>query len=162
MKHARPRQRRKAGRSISSSAVPPLSALLDALPYGVVQLDADLKIQFINAEGGRLLGLQSATFLGRPFPGIWSGAADLEVSVIQNQLSEVLKTHRPIRGSIIRLGRGTLHPVPVEWTCLPAEADGVVQLVVSLRDLSREEELQRDRGRLAAIAEENPSPMIEL
>ncbi|NJL18142.1 MAG: hypothetical protein HC938_14190 [Nitrospira sp.] len=35
-------------------------------------------------------------------------------------------------------------------------------LVISIRDLSHEMELEQDRERLAAIAEESPSPLIEL
>jgi signal transduction histidine kinase/CheY-like chemotaxis protein len=50
----------------------------------------------------------------------------------------------------------------VEWTYVASGHEDESKLIVSIRDLSREEELQEERDRLAAIAEESPSPVIEL
>lgn len=54
------------------------------------------------------------------------------------------------------------HPIPVEWTCAPSTLNGKTVLLISVRDLSHELELEQDRDRLSAIAEESPWPMVEL
>lgn len=158
MKHRKPSLRRTAAPSLS----PPLAGVLDCLPFGVVQLNAAYLIHDINAEGARLLGQPSSTLLGGSFPAIWSGLTNLDSSTIETQLSTVAKSRRPMSGAAIRLQHGTAHRVPVEWTCLAADSAGGLGLVVSVRDLTHEEELQQERDRLAAIAEESPSPVIEL
>ena len=162
MKHPHPRRRRRSSRPAATLSTPPLAGVLDGLPFGILQLDADFLIRDINAEGLRLLGKQPSALLGHSFPDIWSAVTARDSSAIQAQISAVAKTCRPLREASIRLQHGAAHSVPVEWACLAADRDGSLRLVVSLRDLSREEELQQERDRLAAIAEESPSPVIEL
>ncbi len=51
---------------------------------------------------------------------------------------------------------------PVEWNFVPLDTGGDSGGVLTIRDLSREKELQQDYDRLARVAEESPSPIIEL
>lgn len=163
MRRPQPSRRRTPSRKSGTSSVPALSGILDGLPYAVVLLDDTLTIQCVNEEGRRLLGLPSSAAIGMPFLKIWSSLTQMNPSTIQTQLNAVCTTRRPIRGSKIRLKKETDRAVPVEWTCLSTEIDGTAKgLIVSLRDLTREEELQQDRDRLAAIAEESPSPVMEM
>jgi signal transduction histidine kinase/CheY-like chemotaxis protein/HPt (histidine-containing phosphotransfer) domain-containing protein len=127
-----------------------------------VQLNAAYRIRGINAEGARLLGQPTSTLPGKSFPAIWSRLTDLDSSTIERQLNTVAQSRRPLPGAPIRLRHGTARSVPVEWTCLAADNAGGLGLVVSVRDLTHEEELLQERDRLAAIAEESPSPVIEL
>jgi signal transduction histidine kinase/CheY-like chemotaxis protein len=51
---------------------------------------------------------------------------------------------------------------PVEWSYVPLDTGEGSGGVLTLRDLTRERELQQDHNRLARVAEESPSPIIEL
>lgn len=136
--------------------------ILDSLPFAVILLDRSLTIRCANDEARRLLGLSTAS-CGVVFPDLWSALTHRPSTAIRAELEEVHHTRRPIRGSRIELRPAGGRPVPVEWTCLPADPAGAAPgLTVSLRDLSREDELQHDRDRLAAMAEESPSPIIEM
>lgn len=141
---------------------PSLSVILNGLPLAVILLDESLTIRFANEEARRLLGPAVAS-CGDAFPALWSALTQGDAAAIRAQLGAVQHTRHPIRPSRIHLRTGVGRPVPVEWTCLPAALEGAAMgLTLSLRDLSREEELQQDRDRLAAMAEESPSPVIEM
>jgi two-component system sensor histidine kinase/response regulator len=137
-------------------------ALLDTLPIGVVQLDSRLRILSINVEASRLLG-QSADFCSSkllreimpPCPGASS-------SNIATRIQESLPDRLPIQAAHTMLV-GSMHKShPVEWSYVPLDAGEDSGGVLTLRDLSRERELQQDCNRLARVAEESPSPIIEL
>jgi len=161
MNQSRPR-RRRTRRRISSSSPPPLFPVLDQLPFGLVHLDAALAVRYMNDEGRRLLGQSPSGWLGRSFPTLWSAKAPSDKDPMSTRLSRVIATGRPIRAAHSRLEAGVDRTVPVEWSCYPVDVDGRRGLVVTVRDLSREEELEQERNRLAAMAEENPSPVIEV
>ncbi len=158
----RPQRRSRRRRPAAASAGPPLSGLLDGLSFAVVLLDGAFTITFANAEGRRLLGLSSAHPVGQNFPELWSRLTRGDEEGVGSRLREVLTTRRPAHGPRMRVHHGTERPMPVEWICAPADLEGRHGLVVTVRDLSREEELQQDRDRLAAIAEESPCPVVEL
>ena len=162
MKHPHSKRRRRLDGTAVPLSTPPLADVFDGLPFGILQLDATFLICDINTEGLRLLGKPPSALLGHSFPDIWSIATSIDSTAIQAKLSVVAKTRRPFRGGRIRFQEDTAHRVPVEWTCLAADCNGSLRLVVSVRDLSREEELLEERDRLAATAEESPSPVIEL
>lgn len=155
------RCRRELQRPSPPSILTPLAGLLDALPLAVLLLDRGLTLTFANREGSRLLGL-SAPIAGQAFPSLWSQLTGLEAAEIAKQLEQVLTTGRPLHRATVRLIRQGASPLPVEWISAPALGEADPGLVISLRDLSAEEDLQQDRDRLAAIAEESPSPVIEV
>ena len=64
---------------------------------------------------------------------------------------------------LMRRSGTPLHALfPVEWNFVPLDTGGDSGGVLTIRDLSREKELQQDYDRLARVAEESPSPIIEL
>jgi two-component system, sensor histidine kinase and response regulator len=136
--------------------------LLDGLPLATVILDTDLTVLAMNRESHRLLGPRFPSSTVRFFPSLWSTRTQSDPTTITAQLNGVLKSHRPT--SVIQhlLLQKATHPIPLEWTCAPSTFNGKTVLIISIRDLSHELELQQDRDRLAAIAEESPLPMIEL
>ena len=162
MKHRKYSRRSAPGRPAAPSSPPPVTGVLDSLPFGVVQLSDLYLIQNVNVEGARLLGQPPSTLLGRFFLEIWSTLTQSTPATIEAQFNMVAKSRRPMPKATIRLRHGTTGHVPVEWTCLAIGREERPQFVVSVRDLSREEELEQARDRLAAIAEESPSPVIEL
>jgi signal transduction histidine kinase/CheY-like chemotaxis protein len=137
-------------------------AALDMLPIGVVMLDSRLRILSVNAEAARLLGHSTdfcslktlqEVFLQRP------GASD---GTIATRIQESLPSRLPIQKSQTLLMGSTQDSHPVEWTYAPLETHGDAGGVLTIRDLTRERELQQDHDRLARVAEESPSPIIEL
>jgi signal transduction histidine kinase/DNA-binding response OmpR family regulator len=134
---------------------------LDGLPFGVVLLNDGCLIQGINAEGARLLGRHQSSLFGASFPDIWSALTESDAAAVMSRLRTVAETREPMPHAQTRLRFGTPASIPVQWTCLAIDLKDRPRLVVSLRDLSREEELREERDRLAAITEEAPSPVIE-
>lgn len=158
------RKRRRVGRRLAAS-LPPASAgfdLLEGLPLATVILDTDLTVLAVNRESHRLLGPRFPSSTVRFFPSLWSRLTQSDTTTITAQLNGVLKSRRPTSVTQHLLLRKATRPVPVEWTCAPGTFDGKTVLILSIRDLSHELELEQDCNRLAAIAEESPLPMIEL
>ncbi|MCS6897690.1 MAG: response regulator [Nitrospira sp.] len=144
---------------------PTMTAVLDTLPFGVVLATNDGSIIWSNLEGARLLGRPQASLAGRSFPDLWATLTDSDAALMRERLKSVATSREPTPAAKVRLRIGVATGIPVEWTChvfdwpdqsLPPG------LTISLRDLSREEELEFERDRLAAIAEEAPLPIVEL
>ena len=158
------KNRTRASR-LSRSPMPPgleNHAALDMLPIGVVMLDSRLRILSVNAEAARLLGHSTdfcslktlqEVFLQRP------GASDDNIAT---RIQESLPSCLPIQKSQTLLMGSTQDSHPVEWTYAPLETHGDAGGVLTIRDLSRERDLQQDYNLLARVAEESPSPIIEL
>lgn len=158
------RKRKRVGRRLAASH-PTASAgldLLEGLPLATVILNTDLTVLAVNRESHRLLGPRFPSSTIRSFPSLWSILTKSDTTTITAQLNGVLKSRRPTSVTQHLLLRKTTHPVPVEWTCAPGTFDGKTVLILSIRDMSHELELEQDCNRLAAIAEESPLPMIEL
>lgn len=137
-------------------------AALDMLSIGVVLLDGQLRILSINAEAARLLG-HSAEFCAskllhevlRQKPGASGGN-------IEARIQESRSDRRPIQKSQMTIIDPAHDSHPVEWTYTPLDMHENPGGVLMLRDLTGERELQQDYDRLARVAEESPSPIIEL
>lgn len=158
-------RKRKRGRRRLSASLPTASTgidLLEGLPLAAVILDTDLTILAMNRESHRLLGPRFSSSTIRSFPSLWSRLTQSDTTTVTAQLNGVLKNRRPTSVTQHLLRRKATQPVPVEWTCTPGTFNGKTVLIISIRDLSHELELEQDRDRLTAIAEESPLPMIEL
>ncbi|HBH80126.1 MAG TPA: hypothetical protein DDY39_09900, partial [Nitrospira sp.] len=152
--------RRRAG--IDSWRTPNIADLLEGLPIGALLLNPDLTILAVNREARRFLGPRSRLPMKQSFPAFWSTLTSSDADMITAQLTRVLRSGHPIasRQQLHMKRTGAL--IPVEWTCTPhMVGDGTV-LMICVRDLSQEMEVKQERDRLAAIAHESPSPMIEL
>lgn len=154
-----PYRRRTAA---SLTAVPGVVDLLEGLPLATIVLNHELTVLTANREGLRLLGSRRPSHVGQSFADIWSALTDSDSAVITAQLTGVLRNRRPASATQKLLVKRTGAVIPVEWTCSPNTFNGEKVLVVCIRDLSHEMELEQERDRLAAIAHESPSPMIEL
>ncbi len=137
-------------------------ALLDTLPIGVLQLDGRLRILSVNLEAARLLG-QSADFcLSKLLHEILPQQSGASTQNIATRIQESLPTRRLIQAAHTMLIDPAHEVHPVEWSYVPLDAGEDYGGVLTLRDLTREIELQQDYCRLAHVAEESPSPIIEL
>ena len=157
-----PRRRRRTGQAIDRNMAQISTGLLDGLPFGVMVLADGHLIRNINAEGARLLQHPPSALVGQSFPTIWSALTQSDPFYVVRHLDHVATSREPMPHITIRLRHGTTGVLPVQWTCQAMDQDNGRGLLISFRDLSREEELREERDRLAAIAEETPSPIIEL
>ena len=146
--------------SVPNSLMNP--AVLDTLPIGVVLLDSRLHILSVNAEAARLLGQSSDFCSSKPLQEILLQQPGTSSHNIATRIQESLSDRRPIQAAQTTLMGPTQESHPVEWSYVPLDAGEDSGGVLTLRDLTREKELQQDYDRLARVAEESPSPIIEL
>ncbi|MFO0698018.1 MAG: response regulator [Nitrospira sp.] len=159
-----PRTRGPSRRRTAVTSNPPsnLVDLLEGLPIGAIVLNSDLTVLAVNREGCRFLGARSRFPMRQSFPALWSTLTMSDADSITAQLTRVLRSGQPVasRQQLLRKRTGTV--VPVEWTCTPNHVNNTTVLMICFRDLTQEMEVRQERDRLAAIAHESPSPMIEL
>ncbi|MBK9305809.1 MAG: response regulator [Nitrospira sp.] len=158
----RKRRRSRRHKVATLSAVPIAVELLDGLPFATLILDPALTVQGMNREGIRLLGAGSTSGLGLSFPTLWAKLTRSRETRLCAQLQHTLNTGLPISATHQQLLRSSTVSTPIEWTCVRTTLNDTRVLLITIRDLSHEVELEQDRDRLAAIAEDSPSPLVEL
>lgn len=135
--------------------------VLDALPVGVCLLDEEGRILLLNAAAMRLLGASERSMRFRRFAeAITWHAAGPNGTGDRRSPTEALRTGQAASGTDTLLQQNGREAV-VEWHYMPL-AKGSVASVFTFLDLTHHVELERDRDRLARIAEESPSPIVEL
>ncbi|MBC7838302.1 MAG: response regulator [Nitrospiraceae bacterium] len=135
---------------------------LDTLPLGVVLLDSRLRILSVNAEAARLLGHSTDFCSSKPLQEVLRQQPEAFGSNITTRIQESCSDRHPIHKSQTTL-IDALHELhPLEWTYAPLDINATACGVLTLRDLAHERELQQDYNRLTRVAEESPSPIIEL
>ena len=134
----------------------------DTLPIGVVLLDSRLRILSVNAEAARLLGHSADFCSSKPLQDVLRQQPEALGGDITTRIQESCSDRHPIHKSQATL-LDPLHELhQVEWTYAPLDMHGTACGVLTLRDLAHEKELRQDYDRLARVAEESPSPIIEL
>jgi two-component system sensor histidine kinase/response regulator len=134
----------------------------DTLPIGVVLLDSHLHILSVNAEAARLLGQAADSCSSKPLQDVLRQQPQALGGDITRRIQESSSHRHPIHKSQATL-LDPLHGLhPVEWTYAPLDIHGTACGVLTLRDLAHERELRQDYDRLVRVAEESPSPIIEL
>lgn len=91
----------------------------DSLPYYVMILDADHRIQFINRPGAILAGRSRPALAGEDAIGTILSPSDGGGSYLRRCFEEGKKVEFVVDGACA--GR---HQVPVHWTCHPAQEPG--------------------------------------
>jgi two-component system, sensor histidine kinase and response regulator len=159
-----PKDGAKTSHSSRSSDPPHLMnhPALDTLPIGVVLLDNRLCILSVNAEAARLLGRSADFCSSKPLQDVLLQQPEGFGGHIATRIQESSSDRHPIHKSQTTF-LNSLHELHrVEWTYAPLDLHGTACGVLTLRDLAQERELQQDYDRLARVAEESPSPIIEL
>jgi len=163
MKHTT-KNREKSPRSLRPTPVcPHLNlAVLDTLPLGVLMLDRQLHVVSMNAEAARLLGHTADFCSSKPLREVLPRQAGISGHDMAARIQASMSDGRPIQGARATLADPVNESQPVEWSYVPLDLDECPGGLLTIRDLTREKELQQDCDRLARIAEESPSPIIEL
>jgi PAS domain S-box-containing protein len=135
-----------------------LEAVLDNVPEGIVAVDREMRILYLNLAASRILDIPREEAQGRTC-GEMVGRRNCEGECA---LRETLRTGHPVHERPVCFGCRDAHRLPVQVTTslLRDDAGGVSGGVVILRDTSLVERLQRDLG--AARAEiVSRSPLVE-
>ena len=116
-------------------------ALLDAATQGVVGLDADGSVTFVNRAALRLLGRPDSELLGRLVDEVVEDARPIHAALEQGTTED-----RPHA----RLARGDGTAVPVRYTATPLVCErGVEGAVLAFSDLSERLQAERELLRYA-------------
>ncbi|THJ12756.1 MAG: response regulator [Nitrospira sp. CG24C] len=160
----KPINRGTASHSSSSSAFHSRMspAVLDTLPIGFLLLDSQLRVLSMNREAARLVGHSAEYCASKLLRELLLQQPDTTGHTIATLIQASLPEHRPIQAARATLKDHTNEPHQIEWTYVPLDVEDDPGGVLTLRDLTCESELQQDRDRLARVAEESPSPIIEL
>jgi len=137
-------------------------AALDTLPIGVLLLDSTLRILSLNAEAARLVGRSADSCLSKQLQEVVLQPSGTASHMIAMRIQDSLLDRRPIQAAQATLTGLRHESHPVEWSYVSLETGTDAGGVLTLRDLTRERELQQDYDRLARVAEESPSPIIEM
>jgi two-component system sensor histidine kinase/response regulator len=140
-----------------------LSTLLwDAVPVGICLLGADQTVAFANRAAGRLLRVSSGACLGKPLPALVGQPFDLGDALQATGIWKMAEGQTLSTEPSEQAGSEQHLATVVEWQGLRVSGIPTVTTLLTLRDVSREYELENDRNRLAAVAEESPYPIVEL
>ncbi len=143
---------------------PDLAALLwDAMPLGICLLSADQNILFANRSAARLLRRSTADCVGKSLEDLVGQRLDLNASLRATgiwKLADARASSAEPTGT--RTSSEQRLVTVVEWQQLRLSGVPAVAALLTLRDISHERELEQDRNRLAAVAEESPYPVVEL
>ena len=136
-------------------------AILDTLPIGIVRLNNQLHILSVNVEAARLLGHSVDFCASKRLQDVLLQHPD-PTHGIATRIQESLLNGRSVQAAHAMLRDSAHESFPVEWNYIPLDTGEDSGGVLTIRDLSSERELQQDYDRLARVAEESPSPIIEL
>ena len=147
--------------SPSSDSLNALSAqlLLQAFPVGACVVNSSGEIKALNFAGEQLLGWTAAACIGKPIQAFlhFDTGGDEE----QTALLHAIQAGQPLFLPNAYVTCRNNSRRPVELTCTPLLQSNDTGALVSLRDLTRQRELERDQQRLASIPEESPNPIVE-
>lgn len=141
-----------------------VAALLwDAIPLGICLLSLDQTVLFANRAASRLLRRSSHDCIGKPLSDLIGHRVDLSESLHATGIWKLVDgrtvSAEPTGKDDVSEQRMT---TVVEWQQTRMSGISTVVSLLTLRDVSHELELENDRNRLAAVAEESPSPIVEL
>jgi len=137
------------------------AGILDSLPMGMCFLDVARRVLFMNRPAARLLRCQADSARGKSIDDLldWCDGSR-GVRSIEGHRKRLGRTARDKKQGVFLNAFG--QSIRIEWKHGSASGFDHVTSVVTLRDVTRELELEDDRTRLAAIAEESPYPVVEL
>ena len=141
----------------------PSHDLFDSLPVGLCLLDRQAQVLFMNLQAGRLLRCHPDQARGQPFARFIEAEPDTRLPLSPSGSVGLLDLLSPgQKGHGLFLSRSG-QSIQIEQTQEgSSEFVAGAAIMLTLRDVTRELELEDDRTRLAAIAEESPYPIVEL
>ena len=140
-----------------------LSVLWDAVPLSICLLAPDKTVVFANRAAARLLRRPSGDCIGKTFSDLIGQPVELSNSLHSSGVwkfpEDTLATSS--EGTDVEANETPAFTV-IAWEQLRLSGIPSVATLMTLRDISRECELETDRDRLATVAEESPYPIVEI
>ena len=135
-------------------------AMIAGMADGVILVDAQGRVVFINPAGVQLLGTAR---LGVPVEEQaevygFRAANGGRLDVRENPAAQALSTGKPTKDATVMIDRRDLKPISVSMNAVPLHEDGhVTGVIVSFRDITErrqlEEEMQRQAEQAQILAE---------
>ena len=135
--------------------------LWDAVPIGICLLAADQTVAFANRAAGRLLRLSSGACVGKTLSALIGQPFSLGDSLQAAGIWKITEERTLCTEPSEQTGSEQRLATVIQWQGLRMSSIPAVTALLTLRDVSREYELENDRNRLAAVAEESPYPIVE-
>jgi len=147
-------------------AVPALAytrAVLETLPIGACLLDRSGQVHWLNRTAAGILGRPAAHCLQRPLEQLlgWDRPGGTPIAVAPSFRAFIDGEQAAQGMSHLNSARGE-QPLPIAWAYHPLAGPEGIAALFTLRDLTEELALEDDRNRLARVAEESPSAVVEL
>ncbi|MBX3343507.1 MAG: response regulator [Nitrospira sp.] len=140
-----------------------MGLLWEAVPLGICLLAPDHTIVFANRMAARLLGRSPADCAGKRCSELTGQPLELNDSL---HSTGVWKFQSGAAAAFDETTDMNATDAPaltvIEWEQLRLSGIPSVSTLLTLRDISRECELEQDRDRLATVAEESPCPIVEI
>lgn len=140
-----------------------MGLLWDAVPLGICLLAPDHSIVFANRIAARLLGRSAADCAGKMLSDLIGQPLELNDSLHSTGVLKLQAGHvgAPVEDQACETDEAAALTV-IEWEQLRLSGIPSVSTLLTLRDISRECELEKDRDRLATVADESPYPIVEI
>ncbi len=140
-----------------------LGLLWDAVPLGICLLASDKSIVFANRTAARLLRRSSRDCAGKTFSDLIGQPVELSNSLHSSGVWKFPEGTLAASSEATEIDAGDAPAFTViEWEQLRVSGIPPVATLLTLRDISRECELETDRDRLATVADESPYPIVEI
>lgn len=140
-----------------------MGLLWDAVPLGICLLASDHSIVFANRIAARLLGRSASDCAGKLLSDLTGQPLELNDSLHSTGVLKLQagRVGAPIEDQTCVVDEAAALTV-IEWEQLRLSGIPSVSTLLTLRDVSRECELEKDRDRLATVADESPYPIVEI
>lgn len=140
-----------------------MGLLWDAVPVGICLLASDQTVVFANRMAARLLRRSAADCAGKMFSNLIGQSFEMNNAL---HSTGVLKFQAEADSAANEATDHDAGEAPaltvIEWEQLRLSGIPSVSTLLTLRDITRECELEQDRDRLATVAEESPYPIVEI
>ncbi|MCS6296523.1 MAG: response regulator [Nitrospira sp.] len=140
-----------------------MGLLWDAVPLGICLLASDQTVVFVNRMAARLLRRSAADCAGKMFSNLIGQSFEMNNAL---HSTGVLKFQAEADSAANEATDHDAGEAPaltvIEWEQLLLSGIPSVSTLLTLRDITRECELEQDRDRLATVAEESPYPIVEI
>ena len=143
-----------------------LSVTLSSMSDGIIAVDVDKKIILFNRVVENLLGSSWQKSIGKNVDEVLRIVKEGTGQSVENIVDAVLQTGQPRIGSdqdCLVTEDGRLHPVDVSAAPICEDAGNVVGIVVVLRDVTREREIERmKKDFISSVSHELRTPLTSI
>ncbi|MCU4182874.1 PAS domain S-box protein [Acidiferrimicrobium sp. IK] len=136
--------------------------LIEAAPDGIVVVDADGLMAYVNRQMEGLTGCARADLLGRPVDLLVPDAHRSRHRSLEQQYRATPRVRMMGSGAMLELRRADGSTLPVEISLAPVRIGGSTMTAASVRDVSQLRQADRARRRLLHVLDLDPDAVFVL